>query len=75
MVSKDSLGDRMKAYESLEADHLIDAEVPLVVRLDGRAFSTFTRGMNKPFDARLFLLSNYGPGGGPAAPLFPRRRA
>ncbi|HCK84778.1 MAG TPA: hypothetical protein DHW63_09765 [Hyphomonadaceae bacterium] len=53
MASKDNLGDRMKAYESLETDRLIDPELPLVVRLDGRAFSTFTRGMDKPFDARM----------------------
>lgn len=53
MVSRDSLGDRMKAYEGLETERLIAAELPLVVRLDGRAFSTFTRGMHKPFDARM----------------------
>lgn len=53
MASKDSLGDRMKAYEARETDRLIDPERPLVTRLDGRAFSTFTRGMNKPFDAQM----------------------
>jgi tRNA(His) 5'-end guanylyltransferase len=53
MASNDDLGDRMKAYESLETERLIDPELPLVVRLDGRAFSTFTRGMDKPFDARI----------------------
>ena len=52
MTSKDNLGDRMKAYESPETDRLIDPKRPLVTRLDGRAFSTFTRGMRKPFDAR-----------------------
>jgi len=50
---KDDLGDRMKAYESLETERLIAPGLPLVVRLDGRAFSTFTRGMDKPFDARM----------------------
>jgi len=53
MASNADLGDRMKAYESLETERLIDPELPLVVRLDGRAFSTFTRGMDKPFDARM----------------------
>jgi len=52
-MAKDDLGDRMKAYEGLEAERLIAPELPLVVRLDGRAFSTFTRGMDKPFDARM----------------------
>lgn len=53
MASKDDLGDRIKAYEGLETERLIAPELPLVVRLDGRAFSTFTRGMDKPFDARM----------------------
>ena len=53
MAITDDLGDRMKTYESLETERLIDPELPLVVRLDGRAFSTFTRGMDKPFDARM----------------------
>lgn len=48
----DDLGDRMKAYEAVETDRTFDAALPLVVRLDGRAFSTFTRGMRKPFDGR-----------------------
>ena len=53
MASQDNLGDRMKAYEGLETGRLIAQELPLIVRLDGRAFSTFTRGMDKPFDARM----------------------
>jgi tRNA(His) 5'-end guanylyltransferase len=51
--SKDALGDRMKAYEAVETDRAFDPSLPLVVRLDGRAFSTFTRGLDKPFDAAL----------------------
>ncbi len=46
----DDIGDRMKAYEAVETDRTFDRSLPLVVRLDGRAFSTFTRGMEKPFD-------------------------
>lgn len=49
----DELGDRMKAYEKVETDRKIDPDLPLVVRLDGRTFSTFTRGMDKPFDRRM----------------------
>jgi tRNA(His) 5'-end guanylyltransferase len=43
----------MKGYEAAETGRCFDPSLPLVVRLDGRAFSTFTRGMEKPFDARL----------------------
>ena len=53
LTTKDDLGDRMKAYEAVETDRAFDHTLPLVVRLDGRAFSTFTRGMEKPFDAAM----------------------
>ena len=43
-----SLGDRMKAYEKVSQSKLM-RRTPVVVRLDGKAFHTFTRGMEKPF--------------------------
>jgi tRNA(His) 5'-end guanylyltransferase len=47
----ESLGDRMKAYEGrLRTEAL--PQTPLVVRLDGRAFSGLTQGMERPFDLR-----------------------
>ena len=46
---KDSLGDRMKAYEYITRNYLT-RRVPVIIRLDGKAFHTFTRGMKKPFD-------------------------
>lgn len=49
-TGKDDLGDRMKGYESVETDRAFDPSLPLIARLDGRAFHTFTRGMQKPFD-------------------------
>jgi tRNA(His) guanylyltransferase len=48
----DSLGDRMKKYESIPRNSL-SPRVPVVVRLDGKAFHTFTRGFPRPFDAAL----------------------
>lgn len=47
--NKDSLGDRMKGYEYITRTHLIP-RMPVIVRLDGCHFHTFTRGMNRPFD-------------------------
>lgn len=47
--TKDSLGDRMKGYESVSKTVLMK-RVPVVIRLDGKAFHTFTRGFVKPFD-------------------------
>jgi tRNA(His) 5'-end guanylyltransferase len=43
------LGDRMKMYESASQIKLT-RRMPLIIRLDGKAFHTFTRGMDKPFD-------------------------
>lgn len=46
---KDSLGDRMKRYEN-NARYSLTRRVPAIIRLDGKAFHTFTKGMKKPFD-------------------------
>jgi tRNA(His) guanylyltransferase len=46
-VSKDSLGDRMKAYENRESFRHLD-RVPFVARMDGRGFSKLTKGLPKP---------------------------
>lgn len=52
----DSLEDRMKGYEGVEAGRRLAPLVPVVARVDGRSFSTFTRDLAKPFDARLSKL-------------------
>lgn len=44
-----TLGDRMKAYEHVEKKCL-ESKTPVIIRLDGRAFHTYTKGFNKPFD-------------------------
>lgn len=46
-----NLGDRMKQYEDTFR-HTLPVRMPVIVRLDGRAFHTFTRGFDKPFDQR-----------------------
>jgi tRNA(His) 5'-end guanylyltransferase len=46
----DDLGDAMKELEMQEAGRKALRGIPLVARLDGRAFHTFTRGMARPFD-------------------------
>jgi len=47
----DPLGDRMKAYESAEADRRLMPLLPALGRVDGRAFHSFTKGMARPFDS------------------------
>lgn len=48
-MNKASLGDRMKQYESVSKNYLMRRQ-PVIIRLDGKSFHTFTRGFEKPFD-------------------------
>jgi len=52
----DSLADRMKLYETVESGRRLMPLLPAVVRLDGRAFHTFVRGLAHPYDERLSRL-------------------
>lgn len=49
---KDALGDRMKLYESAEAGRRLMPLLPILARIDGRTFHSFTRGMERPYDER-----------------------
>lgn len=47
---RDSLGDRMKEnYENRAKTYLV-RRMPVIIRLDGKAFHTFTKGLKKPYD-------------------------
>jgi tRNA(His) 5'-end guanylyltransferase len=48
----DVLGDRMKEYESRN-QYFLQRRTPVIIRVDGKAFHTFTRGFQKPFDEAL----------------------
>ncbi len=52
-MDNDSLGNRMKEYEMAEAGRMLIPGLPIMLRLDGKGFSTFTRGLERPFDKRL----------------------
>jgi tRNA(His) guanylyltransferase len=53
-MMKDDFGDRMKFYERLQTLKKLDSFQPYVyARIDGRGFSKFTRGIQKPFDSSL----------------------
>lgn len=50
MPIHDELGTRIKEfYESVPKTKLM-RRTPVAIRIDGKAFHTFTRGFNKPFD-------------------------
>lgn len=52
----DELGDRMKMYEMAEAGRRCVPLLPILARIDGRSFSKFTSGLERPFDRRLSAL-------------------
>jgi tRNA(His) 5'-end guanylyltransferase len=45
----DSLGDRIKRYEHA-SNYALTPRSSMVIRVDGKAFHTWTRGMERPFD-------------------------
>jgi tRNA(His) guanylyltransferase len=53
MPLEDEFGDRMKAYERVETARKLNPHLPIYARIDGRSFSSFTRGMVRPFDLRM----------------------
>lgn len=49
-MDRTTLGDRMKNnYENITRYYLT-RRIPVIIRIDGKAFHTFTRGFKKPFD-------------------------
>lgn len=49
-MKKDSLGDRMKSNYEDRAKTYLTRRTPVIIRLDGKAFHTFTKGCKKPYD-------------------------
>lgn len=55
-MKNDSLGDRMKMYESQTCGIRLIPRIPVIARLDGKRFSKFTKGLKRPYDERLSNL-------------------
>lgn len=49
----DKFGDEVKELESISAKVKLNEDQPICVRLDGKAFHTFTKGLKRPYDERL----------------------
>ena len=50
MPLRDNLGSRMKDYYETIPKTKLMRRCPVAIRIDGKAFHTFTRGFTKPFD-------------------------
>lgn len=47
---KDSLGDRMKEFYENRTRTFLPRRTYTIIRIDGKAFHTYTRGLTRPFD-------------------------
>lgn len=55
----DALGDRMKNNYENRYRFYLTRRTPVIIRVDGNAFHTFTRGLDKPFDADFMKIMQY----------------
>lgn len=53
MSVNDELGKRMKEFYENRSKTQLMRRTPVAIRIDGKAFHTFTRGFDKPFDTVL----------------------
>ena len=56
-MRKDTLGDRAKGYE-WAARTVLPRRMPVILRADGKAFHTYLRGCERPFDERIIAAMN-----------------
>jgi tRNA(His) guanylyltransferase len=49
-----NLGDRMKRYEGVTKTALMP-RTPAIIRVDGKAFHTWTKGLDRPFDTKFYI--------------------
>lgn len=49
-MKKDDFGTRMKLYEGFETERYLIPLLPICIRIDGVCFSSFTKGMKRPYD-------------------------
>jgi len=56
-MTADSLGDRMKTFENAFR-HSLPIRMPIMARIDGKAFHSYTKGCERPFDTKLESVMN-----------------
>ena len=51
-MKNQSLGERIKEYEFIYTNQKLINKIPVIIRVDGSAFHTLTKKMEKPYDER-----------------------
>ena len=54
----DNLGDRMKENYENRSKTYLTRRTPVIIRLDGKAWHSFTRGFKRPYDEILHNATN-----------------
>lgn len=57
MSNFDTLGNRCKTYEAAFKNYL-PPRMPVILRLDGKSFSSYLKGCQKPFDSKVISCMN-----------------
>ena len=52
-MTKDSIGNRMKEFYENRSKTYLTCRTPVIIRIDGCHFHTFTKGFKRPFDSIL----------------------
>lgn len=52
-MKKDDIGNRMKQYYEGRSKTFLSRRIPVIIRIDGKAFHTYTKSLEKPFDKGL----------------------
>lgn len=58
-MSKDNLGNRMKEQYEVRTRYFLPRRTYTIIRLDGKAFHSFTKGMKRPYDDDLIDSMNF----------------
>ena len=54
-MKKDELGNRMKEFYENVTRYSLPRKTYAIIRVDGKAFHTYTKGLNRPFDHELIM--------------------
>jgi len=57
-MNKDIINERMKNNYENRSKTFLTRRTPVIIRIDGKAFHTYTRGLDKPFDEGLIQDMN-----------------